>query len=142
MSRPVEEVLEFDRLREIVGGFTTCAPGRRAVQALVPRQDITPLDLEFALVREAVEYLRPGTELGFGSLADPGPWLGQLAIPSLVLSSMELLDAASLMDTATAVRQTFKGESGKISAPCRRSGIARGPPPSFRGNSAHSAAER
>ncbi len=113
MSRPAEEVLEFDRLKDIVGGFTTCAPGRRAVQALVPQQNVAPLDIEFALIRESVEYLRPGTELGFGSLADPDPWLGRLAIPSLVLSSVELLDAASLMDTAMSVRQTFKGEAAK-----------------------------
>ena len=26
VSRPAEELLEFDRLKEIVGGFTTCAP--------------------------------------------------------------------------------------------------------------------
>jgi DNA mismatch repair protein MutS2 len=113
VSRPAEEVLEFDRLKDIVCGFSTCAPGRRAVEALVPQQDVAPLDIEFALIRESVEYLRPGTELGFGSLADPDPWLGRLAIPSLVLSSEELLDAASLMDAAMSVRQTFKGESAK-----------------------------
>ena len=39
MSRSAEELLEFDKLKEIVGGFTTCAPGRRAVHALAPRQD-------------------------------------------------------------------------------------------------------
>jgi DNA mismatch repair protein MutS2 len=113
VSRPAEELLEFDRLKEIVSGFTTCAPGRRAVHALVPQQDVAPLDVEFALVREGVEYLRAGADLGFGSLADPDWWLGRLVIPSLVLSSAELLDAASLMDTATAVRQTFKGEVAK-----------------------------
>ena len=113
MSRPAEEVLEFDRLKEIVGGFSTCAPGRRGVLALAPQENRATLDAEFALVREAVEFLRGGSELGFGSLADPEAWLGRLAIPALVLTGVELLDAASLLDNVAAVKQTFKGEAEK-----------------------------
>ena len=113
MSRPAEEVLEFHRLKEIVSGFSTCAPGRRAIQALVPQQDAAALDAEFVFVREAVAYLRAGSELGFGSLADPEAWLARLAIPASVLSSAELLDAASLMDTAAGVRRTFKSDAAK-----------------------------
>jgi DNA mismatch repair protein MutS2 len=113
VSRPAEEVLEFHRLKEIVGGFSTCAPGRRAIQALVPQQDAAALDAEFVLVREAVAYLRAGSELGFGSLADPEAWLSRLVIPASVLSSAELLDAASLMDTVAGVRQIFKSDAAK-----------------------------
>jgi DNA mismatch repair protein MutS2 len=113
VSRPAEELLEFDRLKEIVSGFTTSAPGRRATQALEPQQDATALGSEFELVREAIAYLRAGSELGFGSLADPEAWLARLAVPGSVLSSAELLDAASLMETAGWVRQTFKGEAAK-----------------------------
>jgi len=113
VSRPAEEVLEFHRLKEIVSGFSTCAPGRRAIQALVPQQDAAALDAEFVLVREAVAYLRTGSELGFGSFADPEAWLARLAIPASVLSSAELLDAASLMDTVAGVRQTFKSDAAK-----------------------------
>jgi DNA mismatch repair protein MutS2 len=113
VSRPVEALLEFDRLEEIVSGFTTCAPGRRAILALTPQQDVAALNAEFVLIREAATYLRPGAELGFGSLADPEQWLARLAIPASVLSSSELLDAASLMETVNGVRQTFKGETAK-----------------------------
>src|SRR6202795_265187 len=113
VSRPAEEVLEFHRLKEIVSGFSTCAPGRRAIQALVPQQDAAALDAEFVLVREAVAYLRAGSELGFGSLADPEAWLARLTVPASVLSSAELLDAASLMDTVAGVRQTFKSDAAK-----------------------------
>ncbi len=113
MSRPAEQLLEFDQLKEIVSRFTTCALGRRAVQALLPQQGTAPLVEEFSLIREAVAYLRAGSELGFGSLADPETWLPRLAIPASLLSSVELLEAASLMETVHAVRQTFKGESAK-----------------------------
>jgi len=115
VSRPAEELLEFDKLKEIVSRFTTCAPGRRAVQALVPGQEAAPLAEEFELVRESVAYLRGGSELGFGSLADPEEWLARLSIPASMLSSAELLEAASLMDTASGVRQAFKTDAAKFS---------------------------
>ena len=113
MSRPAEELLEFDRLKEIVSRATTCPPGRRAIQALAPHQDVAALNAEFTLIREAISYLRAGSELGFGSMADPEKWLARLAVPGSVLAPTELLDAVSLMETSSGVRQTFKGESEK-----------------------------
>ena len=113
MSRNAEDLLEFPHLREIVAGRATCAPGRRAILALSPRSDRAALASEFELIREAVEYLRAGSELGFGSLADPEGWLERLGVPASVLSAAELLDAASLLDTATNLRLTFRGVSEK-----------------------------
>lgn len=113
MSRSAEQLLEFDRLKDIVSRYTTCAPGRRSTLALVMQQNSVTLDVEFALVREAVAYLRAGSELGFGSLADPEPWLARLIVPGSILVTGELLDVASLMDTAHAVRQTFKEDAAK-----------------------------
>ena len=120
MSRPVEELLEFDRLKEIVSRATTCAPGRRAIQALSPQQDVAALNAEFTLIQEAMSYLRVGSELGFGSMADPEKWLARLAVPGSVLAPAELLDAVSLMETSSGVRQTFKGESEKYPRLCDR----------------------
>jgi DNA mismatch repair protein MutS2 len=113
VSRPAEELLEYDRLKNIVGGFTTCVPGRRAVDALVPRQDVAALGAEFELVREAIAYLRAGLELGFGSLADPAAWLARLVVPGSVLTIAELLDSVSLMEMTSGVRQTFRSDAAK-----------------------------
>jgi DNA mismatch repair protein MutS2 len=113
VSRSAEQLLEFDRLKDIVSRYTTCAPGRRSTLALLVQQDSVALDVEFALVREAVAYLRAGSELGFGSLPDPDPWLARLIVPGSILVTGELLDVASLMDTAHAVRQTFKEDAAK-----------------------------
>lgn len=113
MSRSAEQLLEFDRLKDIVSRYSTCAPGRRSTLALLVQQNSVALDVEFALVREAVAYLRAGSELGFGSLADPEPWLARLIVPGSILVTGELLDVASLMDTAHAVRQTFKEDAAK-----------------------------
>ncbi len=113
MSRSAEELLEFDRLKEIVAGRTTCVPGHRAIEALAPQQDVAALRAEFELIREAIAYLRAGSELGFGSLADPQEWLAKLAIPASVLAPAEFLKVASLADAANAARQTLKAEAAK-----------------------------
>ncbi len=108
MSRTAQQVLEFDRLKDIVAGYSTCAPGHLAVQALEPGQDVSALDAEFKLIREAIAYLRPGAELGFGSLVDPESWLAHLAVPASVLEVAEFLAALSLMDAVQSVRETFR----------------------------------
>jgi DNA mismatch repair protein MutS2 len=113
VSRPAEEVLELARLREIVRRSTTCAPGRRHVEQLLPSTDRARLEAAFALTREAIAYLRTGHELGFGSLPDPEAWLKRLESPGAVLSPAELLDAASLLDTVAWLRHDFHAEAAK-----------------------------
>ena len=115
MPSSAEHILEFSHLREIVRGFSTSPPGRRAVEALAFSQDRAELNAAFALIREAMEWLRGGNELGFGALADPEPWLARLepegvgiAAASSVLTPVELLDAASLLDTTTWLREHFR----------------------------------
>lgn len=108
MSRNVEELLEFDALREIVRAHTTCAPGRAHVDALAPGQDRAALEAAFALIGEAVQYLRAGHELGFGALADPAAWLQRLEVPGSVLAPAEILDAASLLETTAWLKQVFR----------------------------------
>ena len=113
VSRSAEDILEFERLREIVRRYTTCAPGRRAVEALAFSTDRAALEEAFALVEEAIAILRAGGEVGFGALADSGPWLERLGLPGRVLAPAELLDAASLVETAGELKQTFRHEAAK-----------------------------
>jgi DNA mismatch repair protein MutS2 len=113
VSHSAEELLEFDRLKEIVGRETTCAPGRRAIQGLAPHQDAEALQAEFRLLQEAIAYLRAGSEIGFGALADPEGWFARLAVPGAVLSPAELLDVVSLAEVAGGAKQTFKSEAAK-----------------------------
>ncbi|MBZ5698007.1 MAG: Smr/MutS family protein [Acidobacteriia bacterium] len=108
MSRTAEDVLEFDRLRELLRGQTTCAPGRRAIDALAFSTGRAALDAAFALIAEAIAYRRDGSELGFSSLADPEPWLAELEAPAAVLTPPMLLAAASLADTVAWLRETFR----------------------------------
>src|SRR6202163_2566157 len=114
MARSAQDVLEFDKLRELLRLRTTCAPGKRAVDALEPSTDRAALEGGFAHIREAREWLRAGSELGFGGLADPQGWLEHLEAAGVVLEPAELLDAASLLDTAGWLRLQFREEAAKF----------------------------
>src|SRR5262249_55834792 len=113
-SRPAEEVLEFDRLREILRRYATCAPGRRRIDHLACTPERAALEAAFSLTGEAMAYLRAGNELGFGSLADPAVWLARLDAPGAVLPPAELLDAASLLDAAASLQETFRAEAPRF----------------------------
>ena len=114
MARTAQEVLEFDKLRELLRLRTTCAPGRRAVDALEPETNRAPLEAAFALIRESRVWLRAAHELGFGALADPQGWLERIEGPGAVLDPGELLDAASLLETAHWLRQQFREEAAEF----------------------------
>ena len=114
MSRSAEEVLEFDKLRELLRLRTTCAPGRRTVEALGFSRDAECLQRQFALIREAREWVRSGNELGFGGLADPQAWLAKIAGLGVALEPAEFLDAASLLETAAWLRGQVREEGTKF----------------------------
>jgi len=114
MTRNAAEVLEFDKLREILRLRTTCAPGRRNVDALEFCRDRAALVKEFALIREAREWLRAGRELGFGALSDPESWLARLEGLGAMLEAAEFLDAASLLETSGWLRGQFREHAAEF----------------------------
>jgi DNA mismatch repair protein MutS2 len=113
MSRSAPDVLEFDKLRELLRLRATCVPGRRAIDALEFSGDRIALEAAFAHIREAREWLRAERELGFGGLADPQSWLAQIAGPA-VLEPAQLLDAATLLETAGWLRTQFREDGAKF----------------------------
>src|ERR1700693_2439460 len=114
MSRTALDVLEFDKLLELLRQRTTGAPGRRFVDGLQPGMDRVAISAAFALIREAREWLRAARELGFGGLADPQNWLERIEGPGMVLEAREFLDAATLLETAGWLRQQFREEETKF----------------------------
>jgi DNA mismatch repair protein MutS2 len=114
MARTAQDVLEFDKLLELLRQRTTCAPGRRLVDGLHPEGDRAAVTAAFARIREARECLRAGRELGFGALADPEGWLERIAGPGMVLEAKEFLDVATLLETSGWLRQQFREEETKF----------------------------
>src|SRR6266852_8418063 len=114
MGRSAQDVLEFDKLRDLLRLRTTCVLGKRAIDALEPGTDRSGLEAAFAHIREAREWLRAERELGFGGVADPQRWLEHIEGQGVVLGAAELLDAASLPETAGWLRQQFREEAAKF----------------------------
>ncbi len=114
MSRTAQDVLEFDKLRELLRLRTTCVLGRRSVDALEPSTDRESLDGTFAQIREAREWLRSSREMGFGGLADPQSWLERLQGIGAVLEPRELIDAATLLETSAWLKPQFREEGAKF----------------------------
>jgi DNA mismatch repair protein MutS2 len=114
MPRTTQDILEFDKLRELLRLRTTCAPGKRAVNSLEPGTERVGLETAFALIREAREWLRAQRELGFGALTDPQSWLEKIGGPGMVLEAADFLDAASLLETAAWLKQQFREEAAKF----------------------------
>jgi DNA mismatch repair protein MutS2 len=122
MARRAEEVLEFDKLRELLRLRTTCAPGRRAVDELAASGKREALESAFALIREAREWLRLERDLGFGAMADPAGWVERLESPGAVLEAADFLDAGSLLETAGWLKQQFREEAAKFPLLAARAG--------------------
>jgi len=114
MSRTAQDVLEFDKLRDLLRQRTTCVLGRRAVDALAFTLDLEPLQQQFALIREAREWLRAGRDLGFGSLSDPELWLAKLEGVGAALDPKEFLDASSLLETSSWLRTQFRESAAQF----------------------------
>jgi DNA mismatch repair protein MutS2 len=81
---------------------------------LQPRTERAALESQFAMIREASEWLRIGRELGFGALSDPIAWLDRFEALGVVLEAKEFLDAATLLETASWLRVQFREEAAKF----------------------------
>ncbi len=122
MSRSAQDVLEFDKLRDLLRLRTTCAPGRRRMSELEPGTDRGALEDIFARIREANEWLRMGRELGFGALSDPEEWMTRLQTPGVVLDAKEFLEANSLLETAAWLKVQFREEAAEFPLLAAQSG--------------------
>ncbi|MDP9338627.1 MAG: endonuclease MutS2 [Acidobacteriota bacterium] len=122
MARTAQDVLEFDKLLELLRQRTTCAPGKRFVDELQPGTECAAVRAAFALIREGREWLRAGRELGFGGLADPQGWLKRIEGAGMVLEAREFLDAATLLEISGWLRQQFREEETKFPLLAERAG--------------------
>jgi DNA mismatch repair protein MutS2 len=91
------EMLEFARLREMVAGYATTAPGRAWTLALEPSGDAGWATVEQQRVSEALRLLRAGPSFDFHGLIDPGDWLDRARIHGAVLEVDELRALSSLV---------------------------------------------
>ena len=93
-------LLEFDRLREILVAYAVSSLGREKVAALTSTKDREWIDRQQQLTEEIRNYLRSGSRFEFSGLLDPRPLLDKSRIVGATLETTELRDIIIVIDRA------------------------------------------
>ena len=126
------EMLEFARLRQMVAGYATTAPGREWTLALEPSGEVEWASLEQQRASEALRLLRAGPSFDFHGLIDPGDWLDRARIHGAVLEVDELRALSALVGRFRAFQewqQTLSDELREQIPSAARTGDAAGREP-------------
>src|SRR5262249_16808822 len=98
-------LLEFDRLREILSNYCVSALGRERLATLSPVKDHDWITRQQELTQEIRNYLRAGSRFEFSGLLDPRPLLEKSRIAGATLETTELRDIILVADRAAEWRE-------------------------------------
>ena len=99
------QVLEFDRLRELLRGYCQSELGQARVQELAPTADRGWIERQQQLTSEVRLYLRGGGRFDFSGLTDPRKLLEKSRIQGAMLEVTELRDLLTLVDRVAEWRE-------------------------------------
>ncbi|MGQ9917064.1 MAG: endonuclease MutS2, partial [Bryobacteraceae bacterium] len=112
------ELLEYERLRELVGRYVASPGGRRLLERMVPLARREEAAEALAEVSEAMEWLREAQRppsgrraatvpLRFDGLPDAAPAAEKLRIEGAVLEPLEIRALGAVLERAQQVRQAL-----------------------------------
>src|SRR5207249_626639 len=87
------ELLEFDKVRELLAGYAACSLGKELARQVEPLTDAERIRTELALVSEMAEAIGLGQSPPFGGLHDVRLTVRRAAIGSM-LTVEQLLEVA------------------------------------------------
>ena len=96
------EVLEFDKVKEIVAGYTISALGRERVDALAPSDDAGKIREELSRVSECLDLVSFGDPIPIRGIKDVRSALERCALEGSMLEPKDFLD---LRDTLEVIRK-------------------------------------
>src|SRR4051812_44621791 len=96
------DLLEFDKVRELVAGYAACSLGKELARAIEPSTDVEKIRAELALVSEMVEALGQGQPPPFGGLHDVRLAVRRAAIGA-ALTAEQLLEIADTLNCTGAM---------------------------------------
>jgi DNA mismatch repair protein MutS2 len=109
------ELLEFNKVRELVAGYAACSLGKDLARQAEPGSDVEKIRHELALVSEMVQALALGQSPPFGGLHDVRLTARRAAIGSM-LTADQLLEIA---DTLTCTGNIYRYRT-RLDARCQR----------------------
>ena len=98
-------LLEFDRLRQILGAYAVSSLRREKIAALTPTKDREWINRQQQLTEEIRNYLRSGSRFEFSGLLDPTSLLEKSRILGATLETTELRDIIIVVDRAAEWRE-------------------------------------
>ncbi len=102
------ELLEFDKVRELLAGYAACALGKELVRAIEPGTDVEKIRAELALVTEVADAIGEGQTPPFGGLHDVRLLVRRAAIGAM-LTAEQLLEVADTLNcTASMYRYRMR----------------------------------
>ena len=115
MRHTSAELLEFDRLKELLGRYVSSPLGRRELDKVAPLADRPAAEALLSETTEAIEYLETAAKpqpaargaavrLRFSGLTDPSESLAKLRIEGAALEPKELFALTGLLDRTTEIR--------------------------------------
>ncbi len=124
MNRESLELLEYERLRALVGRFVASDAGKLLLEQVSPSTDLAPLEGTLNEAAEAIRYLedadQPQTRGGaatprlrFAGLPDVARAAAKLRIEGSVLEPLEISAIAEVLERAMEVRQALAPQAAR-----------------------------
>ncbi len=111
MYQRASEILEFDRILEIIASNAASEPGAERVRRLRPQSDVELVNLELRRVGEMVELLEGGAHPPFGGIYDYTQALKRVSVAGAMLSAETLLKLAGTLGSARLVKRFLEGKA-------------------------------
>src|SRR6266404_4172927 len=96
------ELLEFDKVRETLAGYSACSLGKELARQIEPSTDLDRIREQIALVTEMVEAIGLGQPPPFGGLHDVRLSIRRAAIGAM-LTAEQLLEVADTLHCTGAI---------------------------------------
>ncbi len=98
-------LLEFETLRDLLGGYTSSPLGQRRVAELLPSLDHAWIETQQQLTTEIREYRRVGGRFEFAGLPEVMPLIDKSRISGAALETTEIRDVILVADRASEWRE-------------------------------------
>jgi len=110
MNEQAFQILEFDKLRELLRGGAQTPMGREQLAALAPSGDLAQLKRELAAAAECAQLRKRGVKWSFADLKDPSEALARLRVAGTALDPITILDLSRLASQALSARASIMAE--------------------------------
>src|SRR5512134_1871542 len=110
MNEQAFQILEFDKLRELLKRGAQTPMGRERIERLAPIANLNTLKNELAAAAECAQLRKRGVKWSFADLNDPAEALARLRVAGTALDPVTILDLSRLCTQSLSARASIMAE--------------------------------